>query len=182
MDWAHRTLAAAGPKEKNELLTLLLQDLQWGPDRRVTGEVFEAICAAFTVTSVELAVVRFVAIRPEMLLFRRPTDDRFFGGQWHSPGSLRYGPEPTESVMERIQTHELGGLDVGQPTYVQSNFCITPRGAEVSELYIGLTRSEYVGPGEWFPLHALPPDLIEHHRTLAAQVKAWVDDDSNWLP
>lgn len=164
----------------DELLVRLLGRLKWGPKKLVSPEVFTAICGALTTTGIELVVVRYLSGRPYALLFQRPDTDAFYAGQWHTPGSLFYGHETPESVLQRLMERELRGLPVLPPKKVGANHFHTPRGSEVTLLYLAISTEDHDGPGQWFPLSDLPDDLIDHHRVLMEQVSAWIKDDKNW--
>ncbi len=167
-----RMLREMQEEQRDEFMVLLLQGLKWGPSSPISPRVFDAVCGAFTTTGVELAVVRISHEIPQVLLFRRPPSDRFYANQWHITGSLYYGHESTESVLARIKGRELDGLAITPPTYLRSNHFATPRGAEVTELYMTFAEAEYVGPGEWFSLESLPTYIIDHHRVLMSQLAA----------
>jgi hypothetical protein len=166
--------------EREELLVRLLERLKWGPGRLVPPEVFTAICSALTTTGIELVVVRYLSARPCVLLFRRSNTDKFYAGQWHTPGSLFYGHETPESVLQRLMERELRRLPVLPPRKVGCNWFNTPRGAEVTQLYVTISTDDHVGLGEWFPLSDLPDNLIDHHRVLMEQVSVWLRDERNW--
>lgn len=168
--------------ERAVCLAYLLKGLNWSPGKLVAPEVFTAICGAFTTTGIELVVVRYLSARPCVLLFKRSDTDAFYAGQWHTPGSLFYGHEAPESVLRRLVERELRGLSVMAPRKVGCNWFNTPRGAEVTQLYVTVSTEDHAGPGEWFPLSDLPDNLIDHHRVLMEQVSAWLKDDKNWSP
>lgn len=165
------------PSREEQLLAAdVISRLHWGPDRPIIPELFEAHCSAFT-TSCELMVVRRDPgdlSRFQVLLIRRPSDDKSYAGKYHCAGSVRRGHEPDEDVLARIVRQELPGAELSTPRFICHNDVCPARGKEISALYVAKLSGEYIGPGEWFPIHELPEDTLGHHRMLAHQVMEWL--------
>jgi hypothetical protein len=156
-----------------------IRRLGWGggPDQMILPELFDAIMGAFTTCGCELVVLRMNADRQvEVLLFERPPSDKFYAGEWHSPGSIFRGTETMESVFDRLVERELAGAQISSPVRIWGNYFRTPRGPEVTLLHVAWLEGEYTGKkGRWFPLDQPPDKTIEHHLVLLGQVRRWLE-------
>jgi len=155
-----------------------------GPGR-IPQKAFDAFCGAFVTNSVNLIPIGVDGFgEAEVLLIWR--EDEYCHG-WHFPGKILLPGQTSEGTLDETIETELGPdakveilsllgvFDIMKGTGVGES----PRGQEVSQVYIGLVRFvEDIAPDdgewEWFPLDDLSRDLIDEQRPHLEAARVWV--------
>lgn len=166
-------------EEETDQLVTLLGKLTWPVDSRV----FDALCENFSVTPVELVVLRESREGPEVFMIYRK--DRFFTG-WHSTGSIILPGRTVDFVLRDIITREVG-ISLAAPHFEFVRFRQfmkgngpnqSARGQEVSLIHVLRLPKEVEvslnAERKFFPLSKLPEDLLQHHKMVLADVKKYL--------
>lgn len=146
----------------------------------VPPDLFQAWCAAFSTTAIELVV-----FTPEgkVFLLPRPEDDPWFAGEVHGPGTVILPIDLSkQTVLERLMRREIGGeKGLTRPQLIDwfvfprgNGAHENPRGHEVGILfgsvYTGTEIPEGVTLGD---PENLPENIIVFHRDLIAAAYEW---------
>lgn len=130
--------------------------------------------ARLTVTpTVELVGLRKKEGSVEILLTRRPKDDKYWPNMWHIQGSVIRATDKEgdfSDVFTRILQNEMGNPQcVTQPTFFKYVFQQVKRGREVSFIHwIELTGEP--PKGEFFDINDLPEDMIDHQKSFIHEI------------
>jgi hypothetical protein len=164
---------------ENHQLAELLKKLSWPVD----SKVFDALCENFSVTPVELAVMRKSLCGPEVFMVYR--NDKFFRG-WHITGSIVVPGRTTDDVLRDIVSREVG-ISFAEPHFSFVRFRQfmkgsgpnqSRRGQEVSLIHILFlpddTDVSLDGERGFFPLNNLPRDTLQHHKVVLADVREYL--------
>lgn len=138
--------------------------------------IFMAITSKIVTPTLELAIFRENNGKLEILLTRRPDDDRYWPGEWHVPGTVIRSTDQEGSYatcFERILTEELQGLvKVSEPVWVKIEFWEMERGREIDQLHYTRALSVQDLPNDiaFFAVNGLPDNLMRHHRDMIATI------------
>ncbi len=132
---------------------------------------FYLVCDLVPMLAVELVFLR--NNRSEILLTKRPPDDKYWPGQWHVPGGYLWRRESIRKAIHRVGETELG-VSVSEYFFLGPLEFETelenPRNHTVSHVYV-CSLAEPSTEGEYFPLNAIPENLIEMHRKIITLVR-----------
>ncbi|TSC77201.1 MAG: hypothetical protein G01um101431_384 [Parcubacteria group bacterium Gr01-1014_31] len=156
--------------DKTELLRLfgiLVDERRQGIP--MDGQVWEASLQIFPQVAIETVFLRRVDDGTaggtiEVLLTKRPPDDRWFANQVHSPGSINRARERTDVTIARVVKRELGGSAklISARQVAALNFWDEPRGCGWSVVYCCEVEGDPTN-GTWYPITQLPENLIYGH-------------------
>ena len=166
-------------EKENQQLVALLGKLAWPADR----SVFNALCENFSVTPIELVVIREGVHGPEVFLSYR--NDEYFTG-WHITCSIILPGWTADRVIKDILSREVG-ISLAEPRaeFVRfrqfmkgGGYGQSRRGQEVSLIHVlrlpeGTEVSLDAGR-KFFPLSELPEDILFHHKVVLADVKEYL--------
>lgn len=172
-----QTLESMPTPEQIEQAASVLRSLSPG---FLPKELFLEIARLTPTATIELAPVRRgPSDSVEIYLTQRPDDDPHWPGQWHIPGTVLRSTDVADdftSGFERVLKDELSQQvePIGPPTYVGLKFWDVARGREVDHVhYIEVDQgSVQTEGGAFFPSDDLPDNLIEHHRSMIAEILA----------
>lgn len=143
----------------------------------IPREIFYEIAERMVLPTIELALLRQVEGRLEILLTQRPEDDRYWPGQWHIPGSIVRAtdtPHTYESVFTRILDDELAGRVQfeGETVHAFTIFQTIARGAEVDQMYVAKASTESEAPedGKFYPVDELPDALMDQYYDMLPRI------------
>jgi ADP-ribose pyrophosphatase YjhB (NUDIX family) len=142
------------------LLTKLASELQ--NNMAMWPAVFDALLKITPRTSIETVIARRQQGMIEVLLTKRPDDDPYFPGQWHSPGSFFRQRETLADVLHRISRREIRAKIIHPQFVTYQNNWNEPRGHTIGLVHLCQTESE-PQEGEFFSLHNLPDNIVWHH-------------------
>jgi hypothetical protein len=132
--------------------------------------LFVAVASKIVTPTLELVILKKVNEQTQVLLTKRPDDDKFWPGEWHIPGTVIRSTD-TESTYEscftRILDDELEGLvTITKPSRVSIEFWEIERGRELDQLFVTncVNAQEVSDSIRFFPVDALPKNLMSHHR------------------
>lgn len=164
---------------ENRQLIELLGRLTWP----VPPDVFDAICENFSVTPIELAVVRDGKEGPEIFMIYR--NDAYFKG-WHITGSIIIPGRTVDFVLKDIITREVD-ISLAEPHFEFVRFRQAMKGngpdqsrrsQEVSLIHVlrlpNGTGIPLDAERRFFPLDQLPEDIIAHHVNILADVRGYL--------
>jgi hypothetical protein len=150
----------------------------------MSAKAFYAIAQHTVSVAIEAVVLRRRKGRLEVLLFKRPDDDPFYGGMWHSPGTILRGkdaegglpgkPVGYEKAFDRLARGELKVNFAGHKKFAGSLFFLSPRGPENCLVFVCRIAGEPV-KGTFYPVDDLPENTVLAHRLsiIPAAVKAF---------
>lgn len=161
-------------------LTGLLKQLESGKD--VPLPVFFEFARLQCVPVLELVPLRRQEGRAEVLLIKRPADDPFFAGLWHTPGTIiRSRDGDLRGALLRLLDHELAGVSfAGPPRLVMEQLHHSKRGMESATIFYREV-SDNAGIGQWHPADNLPADLIDSQRDFIQAASTQFKQDTNQL-
>ncbi|MBI1908070.1 NUDIX domain-containing protein [Candidatus Uhrbacteria bacterium] len=119
-------------------------------------------------TACEVLVMR----GDELLLTKRPADDPYWPSQWHFPGTLIRLADDEASIMRRL-ARELG-VDAlpSRPVLHATELWTNERGRHLHVFYRMDVPTDATFPeGTFFPLAALPGDMIAYQREQLHRVR-----------
>ena len=122
--------------------------------------------------AIETVVLRRKGGCVEVLLIRRPPDDKHYANLLHSPGTLLRGSDAAEGENEvpltfdkaftRLEQGELHLSFVGERRKVGELFFRTTRGPTLCLVYACQIAGE-PKVGQFYPVDSLPKDLVKSH-------------------
>ena len=99
--------------------------------------------------------------KTEILLTRRASDDNFWPGLWHVPGTIVRGSDvDLNEAFDRVLIKELRGVKTTKPVLVQSALRKSERGRESAQIFWVEVEDE-PDVGQFFDVEALPDDIIQ---------------------
>ena len=147
-------------REEQEQFLSLIKKLGW---KRTGKEVFEAFFSIFPFALCEIAVLREINGVPHVLLWYR--DDEHYTG-WHLPGGYILRGEETEETIRRVLMNETG-LQLQKAEFARY-YNSYPANAPVPNHQVALlflcSADGEPRQGTFFPVDALPPDILSHHK------------------
>lgn len=138
-------------------------------------EIFEQVARIVALPIIEFIPLRYINNHIEVLLLRRPDNDRFWPGEWHTPGTIIRATDVGKSgeiwpPFNRIINEELDESIVSEPHFVGSIFHKSRRGAEHAQLF--WVEIITANTGEFFPLSKLPHNFLMSQRSFVEQAAA----------
>lgn len=143
--------------------------------------MFTELSRLSVLTTAEVVCINRESGAIRVLLTKRPEDDPWWPGKWHSPGATILASDRVEyecdfrDAINRVLgvNGELQGIHrTGEPIYLTGEMRKTVRGTEYSAIhYVEVDGSPAVG--KYFTLDetaALGDELIEHHHGMLARV------------
>ncbi|MFH1631667.1 MAG: NUDIX domain-containing protein [bacterium] len=124
---------------------------------------FYQIGYVFPAVAFELLVFRHNKDKLEILLTQRESDDKFWPGWWHFPGTIIRITDSVESVWKRLADEV--GVDKfdRQPRLVDFNFSDNKRGHGGHLFYLlEVDRDANFPNGQFFPIDDLPEPILDH--------------------
>lgn len=137
--------------------------------------IFEQLARLVALPILELVPYRLVDGRIEILLLERPSDDRFWPGLLHTPGTVIRATDLDEqnyslqAAFERLVRDELGDVELGAPMFVASLLHESKRGVEQAQVYCAELLEE-PKVGKLFAVQELPANLIAGQYDFIQQV------------
>jgi hypothetical protein len=125
--------------------------------------LFLEVTRLTTTPIVELVPLRDRNGATEVLLTRRDQDDPNWPNMLHTPGTVVLATDDEgdfTSALERIISKELGGTQVGEPSYVGSILHRVNRGMEAAQIYLAPVSGEPM-VGQFYPVTDLPEDVVD---------------------
>lgn len=143
----------------------------------MSAKTHEAVAQKFCLTAIETVILREREGKIEVLLVRRPQYDNYYANMWHTPGTiLRSTDHSYAEAWGRTQLDELDVKFAITPKFVASIVLPTLRGTEHSMIFY-THISEEPKVGQYFPVDALPEDLVtQHFPVIEAAAKAYQKD------
>lgn len=118
------------------------------------------------IVAVEIIPYRVIDGKVKVYMTRRPTNDRYYPNQLHTPGTMCNGNDKAlESAIQRVREGEIPKFITGKPEEVTVIYRSTPRGVEAAFVY-SAEVFEGGNPEDWFDAENLPEDTIEHHKEM----------------
>jgi len=152
--------------------TELLKKLQPG---FLPYPIFEQAARLLALPILELVPYRFIDGRIEILLLERPSNDRFWPGSLHTPGTviratdLDKQNQGLQVAFERLVEDELGGVQLGPPLFIASLLHESKRGVEQAQVYCAELLEE-PKVGKLFAAQELPGNLVAGQHDFIRQV------------
>lgn len=110
-----------------------------------------------------------------VFLTKRNTDDEFWPGQWHCPGTMLRNADIASGGLEkawrRLNKEEFAGTELDLPIFVKAMLLDTKRGKEVALVHYVVIPFDLDG-GKYFSVADPPSDLIEHHHQIISEAVA----------
>jgi hypothetical protein len=137
--------------------------------------LFMAITSKIVTPTLEMVIFQQVKNELHVLLTKRPDDDKHWPGQWHIPGTVLRSTDAEGTFVtcfERILHDELYDLvAITEPKYVSTEFWEIERGRELDQLFYAELKDcgELLESMKFFPVNALPSNLMGHHDTVIAK-------------
>lgn len=138
-------------------------------------EIFVQIARLAVMSILEVVPLRIYRGHVQVLMIKRPADDKFWANLWHTPGSVVRpddGDGAFTGTFARIHRDELASVPLADgPHYVHSELRTSNRGVENARIFY----VEVVGEppvGTFYDIDHLPDDMITSQRgfiNLAAQ-------------
>lgn len=148
-------------------------------DKRYTSRLFKSLLRHGWYHAFEAVLLRRNAGKVEIFLAKRGPEETF-PGQWHVPGTLLY----QEDTGDGAQADRLGQKEFccRIKSYRRVGEYFNPdegRGKCVHMVYLVELDGEPHGKGVWWPIDALPDDVIHFHREhiIPIALKAFVDQE-----
>jgi len=130
---------------------------------------FFAIAKFIPMTAYELLITRQCSSGREVLLFRRPDDDRYWPGMWHYPGTVVRTGDRGDDVWRRLSIEVGVPIKTSELRLIRTRIGINERGSSVfliHHLESGDTAN--FPEGRFFPVTAIPQNTVaECARTIA---------------
>lgn len=167
---------ATGSPPSSEEIQIAADVIERLPKGFLPYPLFMAITAKVVTPTLELAIFRNTSKGLEILLTRRPDDDKYWPGEWHVPGTVIRSTDQEGSYktcFERILSDELQGLvAVSDPVWVKTEFWDMERGREIDQLHyaMALYVQDLPNDSAFFSVNELPNDLMRHHRSMIATI------------
>jgi len=149
-------------EEEIQTVTAILSKLQPG---LMPFDIFHQFARIAVLPIVEVVPLRLKDGHVEVLLVRRGADDPIWPSKLHTAGTVLRATDEADSfktAFERIQT-ELGGTIISEPVFVMNSFNGLGRGREYSAIHWAECLEE-PKVGAFYPVDALPADLVEGQR------------------
>lgn len=122
-------------------------------------ELFWQFARLMTAATIEFVPLRMNEGKVEVMLTRRPVDDKFWPGNLHIPGCIVRPTDTEEAVIKRICAKELSGTRLGEPSELHTQVRKTQRGNEMTKLFwVGVLGDST--DGEFYSVDNLPDDLL----------------------
>lgn len=137
-------------------------------------DIFLGIARLVVTPTVEVFSFRCRDNRLEILLTQRDSNDLYWPGMYHSPGSvIRATDEIGEfgqlSAYGRIFGDELQASQGEMlPRFWRVSLRQVERGVELAQEYILFVPEDF-DHGSFYPVFNLPEPMIEHHRTMIGE-------------
>ncbi len=149
--------------EINKLVELLHKLRPGFLPKEIFFEIIRLIPAAI------VDIVPLIEINNELqvLLIERESDDPFFGGQVHIPGTSLRSTDAKgnfKSAFDRIIQGELKGVSViSEPVFCGSSFHDTTRGSELTLIHWVLV-DQTINIGKFYLVNDLPSNIVPHQK------------------
>lgn len=155
---------------EQEILVSLLSKLSPG---FLPQEIFFQMCRLNVLSAFEIIPLRMKEGKVEVLLTERPDNDLFWGGQWHTPGSIILSTDTPDSLND-VKERVLKELNYPQEKYcdlIYSSMELKKwkRGMTIS-IYHYLEVEENYGVGRFFPVDELPENIVENQAEVIERV------------
>lgn len=145
-------------------------------------DVFDAWVENLPTDAFELAITQKVESGRQIILMRRPWDDKHWPNMWHMPGTVVRQGDTQWKCYSRVMNTELHpSVSLGTPNHVCTvifpkgegkNRC--RRGQETALLHHVEFKHECTFDGHWFPIDNLPDGTIPFHRTMIGMVRKYL--------
>lgn len=155
------------------------------PKGHLPYQLFMAVASKVVTPTLELLVIQDKGTNVEILLTRRPDDDKYWPGQWHVPGTVIRSTDiegSFDSCINRILTDELAGsVTIAKPIFVSLEFWEVERGREIDQLfYVNVVNSKQLPENaRFFPINKLPENLMRHHSEVIDKIIERYKEDRN---
>ncbi len=136
-------------------------------DGQIPQELYEATAELRGEVAVELAIFRIVDGEINILLTKRLPEDEIWPGEpYHLPGTTKRGKENREEALARLVEGEVKGNHLSQIHKAGEIDIPTARAATETALIYWTRGMGEPKVGEYFPIHRLPENIIDHHKKL----------------
>jgi hypothetical protein len=134
------------------------------PWKAYSPELFNALARLTRSQAIESVCVRRSSPGGVLKIYltRRAQTDAAYPGILHSPGSIQRPYETVDMVLARLSAKEFGAPIVAHE-FVCRYSTTEARGCFDCNVYLVRIDGEPHG-GTWYPVDALPTDVIDHHR------------------
>ena len=135
--------------------------------------VFDELARISVLPTVEFILLRLSpeSGKPQVLLTRRPADDKWWPGQWHNPGTVLLASDPMENSHDYSEPQKRVFGDQGElkgainivsgPFELEAERRKTNRGHEIGIILYAQVEGE-PAEGKYFDVDNLPENIIEH--------------------
>lgn len=138
--------------------------------------VFLQVCRLTVTPVVEVVPLRINKKgKVEVLLLQREADDRYWPGQWHTPGTVMRSTDKSgsyEDAFRRIFKYEMLGTKVGKPVFVNYEFAKYKRGKTIQAIYWVEVLEDHPKIGIFSDIDHLPVNIVEGQSEMVKQVAA----------
>ena len=126
-------------------------------------QIFYQISRLAVLSAAEIAVLRRNSDKIEALLIKRPDDDPFFAGLWHTPGSMYISGDSIEKRPHEVLKNELPNTKfTSELKYLlDSEIVQYARGNVLERIY--MIEASDSSDGVFFPIDDLPSNLVTYH-------------------
>jgi hypothetical protein len=127
-------------------------------------KVFYEMARLNTLSTVELVPLLDEPGKPQVVLFQRAEDDKFWSNLWHIPGEvIRPTDDSYSDGLQRIIKGELeNNVFVISPNFLRTNLRKENRGSMNAMQYWALLKKAPIG-GQPFPIDQLPKEIVPEH-------------------
>jgi hypothetical protein len=143
-------------------------------------EIFLQIARLSVSAIVELVPLMGTSSGVQVLLTRRPDDDRYWPGMLHTPGTvIRPDDVSYEYALQRILTDELFGVEIiGAPVFCKNILHRVARGTESAAIYyVELTSRPSLG--SMHDVDHLPDNVIDTQLEMIKWTAEWFSSRGN---
>ncbi len=162
-------------EERAQFLAELITEMSEQDHGFIPGPAWQPIQRAFNLPYVEVAVVRIVEGKWNVLLTHR--QDQHWNG-WHIPGGLWRAPWSQQEACQRVAKDELDLVNVRFIHEVKTVKWMDHRyGNPISHVCVCRTEESIdVNPGKGF-FSTLPGLMLSHHKDFMESVLSWATDN-----
>ncbi len=135
-------------------------------------EIFYQVARLAVLPAVEVVPLRVGDGMVEVFLTQRPSNDPFWPGEWHNPGTIVRPTDESGSfsvAFKRVCDGELGLHTWDEPVFVNPWLWHCTRGSALSLIHwLDVSHLDIQVPGQYFPVNALPHNIIAGMETVVS--------------